>query len=520
MPLGPWLSFDDCINDPQMKQTYPSEESRRKVCGALEERLGGKLDKLNALSEPLLQDLLGQVELELSGSKNTGCGCFSNDEGTFDYLSRMEVFDASKRFAKIWAIDDTVNANRWGVTKDAIKKFLNTLKGKPLLGPNPQDHGPERDDLADKFEKQHKIGTFVDVGMNGSAWGIAEITDPEAWKIIEEGKCKFVSPRVGYNRAVVEDNQVILPEFRFRHIACVSSPAYGQKARVLGTCDESSLGKCDFNASLQAAVDKRKNITERMDVLGIPATAQPELLNLLKSGLVGKLIQEGVADSEDDALKLLAWSINENGMVRSLTSFVQSLRQDITHLRGHIRRGERGRFSADNPISLNAGDNIVAPSSQMESIPAKEENPQQKLEKDLSFYQEKIRELEEQIKVMNVEKAEAGKLQKEIEDLRKWRETEDARAKQAVVEEVVSLHSKLGSPLDDAKTADLQNLTSPVLEAMKQALQLGASKIESVSVQPEASPRYSQQAATEIKSKRTIGEMRRATQYLNSRRDA
>ena len=135
-------------------------------------------------------------------------------------------------------------------------------------------------------------------------------------------------------------------------------------------------------------------------------------------------------------------------------------------------------------------------------------------------YQEKIRELEEQIKVMNVEKAEAGKLQKEIEDLRKWRETEDARAKQAVVEEVVSLHSKLGSPLDDAKTADLQNLTSPVLEAMKQALQLGASKIESISVQPEASPRYSQQAATEIKSKRTIGEMRRATQYLNSRRDA
>lgn len=39
MPFGPYKDFGDCMN--KLKNKYPDQETRRKVCGKMQKELGG-----------------------------------------------------------------------------------------------------------------------------------------------------------------------------------------------------------------------------------------------------------------------------------------------------------------------------------------------------------------------------------------------------------------------------------------------------------------------------------------------
>jgi hypothetical protein len=41
MPFGKFKDFADCMNDTDMKDKYPDQETRKKVCGKMQSELGG-----------------------------------------------------------------------------------------------------------------------------------------------------------------------------------------------------------------------------------------------------------------------------------------------------------------------------------------------------------------------------------------------------------------------------------------------------------------------------------------------
>ena len=201
---------------------------------------------------------------------------FNEHEGkSANYTAKFEPFERDdKKFVKVFAIDeDTFNRNRWGVTREAMLKALDTLIGKPLLGPPSAGHGPITDDDAvlSKFEAEHTIGRFVDVGSNGVAYGIAEITKPEAcWEDIKSGKWKWVSPQIQVDKADIERTQAgdMVHGFRFRHITFVAEPAYGGQAGLKGTCEAGKLQECTFAAALDKVIGQEMlDVTRCMEVM-------------------------------------------------------------------------------------------------------------------------------------------------------------------------------------------------------------------------------------------------------------
>ena len=245
---------DQCKSSGGTKNLAPGVSAY--VCGSVKE-----MDGLSAEDMPFGQyDSFADCVSKNSDKDdaNAYCGFIMHQveggiRGAYD--ARFEPFEKDgHHFLKVFAIDDGVfNQNKWGVTKEATKQALQTLIGKPLVGPPDAGHGPRTDDdaLLDWFERDHTIGKFVDVGENDRyAWGIAEVMDAKAWAEINAGKWKYVSPMIQPLEEHISMAGEMVDKYRFRHVAFVDKPAYGPLANVKGTCTAQDFRFCNFAAAV------------------------------------------------------------------------------------------------------------------------------------------------------------------------------------------------------------------------------------------------------------------------------
>jgi hypothetical protein len=149
----------------------------------------------------------------------------------------------SKFFIKSFLIDDSINANRWGVSKDAIIKSIRSAIGKPfIIDFNTFSH-PKAESIEQLLKEQEKyrVGTIIDVNYNnGYAWFIAEIFDAKAIKAIRDGIVRFVSPSIIVDEKDIvrdQDGNEIVKSFVVAHVAGVKDPAFGiDKAMIIAQC--------------------------------------------------------------------------------------------------------------------------------------------------------------------------------------------------------------------------------------------------------------------------------------------
>lgn len=173
-------------------------------------------------------------------------------EISFTYLAQVKpLLDDERHYAEIYVIDTTANKARWQVTDEALKNALGSLIGKPLLAY--PDHS-----------ETIEVGRFIDVSKpDGYAIGGVEITDEEAWRKIQDGEWKYVSPQVKGFWVTNEDGVDVLYDFGFEHVAFVPNPAY-PNARVLNAQMEDG-GLRTFSAALTSELDQVRNKKDKKE---------------------------------------------------------------------------------------------------------------------------------------------------------------------------------------------------------------------------------------------------------------
>ena len=219
-----------------MVSRYSDEETRRKVCGALKRDLGG---------------------------------AYHNYASSYKHYVR----DA-KHYIQVFVIEpDVLNKNLWGVTKDAHLKALQTLVGRPIVGPPNMGHGPETNDpaLIEAYNRKYAVGKFIDAGVDekGNAYGIAEVTDDSAWGEIAAGRWSWVSPQIKFNArsmTTTPDGAEVVHAYVYNHVAFVDKAAYGKQATILDTCTAPDVGFCNFGASVDEFIANQvKEAQERLE---------------------------------------------------------------------------------------------------------------------------------------------------------------------------------------------------------------------------------------------------------------
>ncbi|MEM2122918.1 MAG: hypothetical protein QXE79_04695 [Candidatus Bathyarchaeia archaeon] len=161
--------------------------------------------------------------------------------------------------AEVYVIDTTMNGNCWMVTEEALRKALETLKDAPLIGPPTLGH-----------RSNHAVGYFRDFRLDpgGAVYGIAEITDPEAWEAVKAGRWRYVSPRIiAYRVDHSPTGAEIVRDFRFDHVAFVENPAY-PRAGVHSLL----AGYCGFSQALEAALSPYLPVFQSLNISRSPLT--------------------------------------------------------------------------------------------------------------------------------------------------------------------------------------------------------------------------------------------------------
>ncbi len=158
----------------------------------------------------------------------------------------IDYFTSDSRFLiKSFLIDDSINANRWGVSRDAITNSIRSAIGKPfVIDFNTFSHPTaESVDGLLREQEKYRVGTIIDVSYNDVyAWFIAEINDPRAIKAIKDGIVKFVSPSIivdGSDVARDANDNEIINKFVVAHVDGVKEPAFGIVAQMNAQCSGS-----------------------------------------------------------------------------------------------------------------------------------------------------------------------------------------------------------------------------------------------------------------------------------------
>lgn len=327
MPFGPFKDFDDCVKS-FMDKGDPEEVAGRK-CSAIKDRLEGLKSK----------------------GKNKKA-----DLTSFSYEAGIEVFDAEKHLAKVWLIDPSINENDWGVTKESISKYANTVIGKPLIGPPKEGH-----------EGTDDYGKFIETQVNGTAFGIVNVTDDNAWKKLQAGEWKYVSPEVVPTCDISRKGGAdILNCFRFNHVALVEEPAFGPKARVKDTfiadkprsfwaslkaysskvnkgvvcptCNVEIMSECDEKEkTLKAEIEKK-------DAVILKFKAEDEKRNAEKQKTTNPPETPNLSKELDSLRK---WRAEKETEERN------SLAEDVIKLQGSLRKLEAGEEDGIRKMSID-----------------------------------------------------------------------------------------------------------------------------------------------------------------------
>lgn len=285
------------------------------------------------------------------------------------YDGKFEAFEKdSKRYAKLFLIDDGIlNKNEWGITKEALDRYLQTFVGKPLLGPPDAGHGPNNGmmplPMLTDFEVKHKVGTIIQVGYDGRVgYAVAEVTSPQAWDSIKSGQWRWVSPLIiGKVFERTAGGGELYHEFEGRHLAFVDRPAYGSQAGVKGTCEAPEFGLCNFGASINGFLTELKELgkgksaympTEEefkakcaeVDKLKIDLASAQKIMNDLKaaedarrlaeinvkaSKLVDLRIQAGLAKKEERDTLIASYAKIDGASLDAMVSDFELMVQKI-----------------------------------------------------------------------------------------------------------------------------------------------------------------------------------------------
>lgn len=183
-------------------------------------------------------------------------------------IAVLDAHSSDKFYIRSFLIDDSINANGWGVSREAIMRSITTAIGKPFIVDferfgHPSASTPE--ELL-RVQERYRVGTIIDVGYsNGKAWFIAEIDDARAIKAIRDGLVRFVSPSIivdEQNIRVDANGNEIADMFIVAHVAGVRDPAFGVvKAQIKGICS-GSRDTCMYNLRLVNASADRLCVRE------------------------------------------------------------------------------------------------------------------------------------------------------------------------------------------------------------------------------------------------------------------
>lgn len=175
-------------------------------------------------------------------------------------------------YIKAFLMDDTINQNFWHIPAGVMKKNASSFVGRPLIyhpsGAHPDYlkegvvYQPETfvNDIL-KFQDRFKIGDIIYVNQqhvkespDKKAWyATIRVTNPDILQQIKSGNISsFVSPQI-YDIEGSEPGQPT-KDFIPLHLAIVSEPAYGNRARIKATC--TGTGTSCINALKSAGYNK------------------------------------------------------------------------------------------------------------------------------------------------------------------------------------------------------------------------------------------------------------------------
>ena len=209
MPIGQYANFAECVA--AQKSKGKDDNSANKICGFLEKQSKGA-DK----SEVIEQD--------------------------------------GKLFLRAFLLDSSVNLNGWGVSKDTLKRNLQTYIGKPLVVQedfgHPQSEDPNYDHQL-QYQESFRIGNInAIVENNGIYSAIIEVTDPQAKDAFRLGNLPlYVSPQLFHDgiQTEPEDNMI---NWRGTHLAIVDQPAFGEQ-RTVALARQGAQQRCIRGHSVQ-----------------------------------------------------------------------------------------------------------------------------------------------------------------------------------------------------------------------------------------------------------------------------
>jgi hypothetical protein len=177
--------------------------------------------------------------------------------------------NTKETWLKAFLIDDSINQNFWHIPDNALKRYVDGFKGRPLILHPSGDHP---DYIAEgvkeasptfvqdilRHQEQYKIGDIVDVQYESfkenpdrkAYFAYIRLTNPEYLDKVKQGASSmYVSPQIFDldQRPPGEPTTNFLP----LHLAIVREPAYGNIAKVRASCNGEGSG-C-INALKKAA---------------------------------------------------------------------------------------------------------------------------------------------------------------------------------------------------------------------------------------------------------------------------
>jgi hypothetical protein len=177
--------------------------------------------------------------------------------------------NTKETWLKAFLIDDSINQNFWHIPDNALKRYVDGFKGRPLILHPSGDHP---DYIAEgvkeasptfvqdilRHQEQYKIGDIVDVQYESfkenpdrkAYFAYIRLTNPEYLDKVKQGASSmYVSPQIFDldQRPPGQPTTNFLP----LHLAIVREPAYGNIAKVRASCNGESSG-C-INALKKAA---------------------------------------------------------------------------------------------------------------------------------------------------------------------------------------------------------------------------------------------------------------------------
>lgn len=227
----------------------------------------------------------------------------------------MEKFESDgKFFIKSFLLDDSLNLNKWGVTRNALLANLDSFIGKPFVVT--EDFGHPESSSGDqllKDQEKYRVGNIIEVGFDSktsTAFAVSEITNKEAVETIRNNELNFVSPSIIFGDEDVNidprTKEAIINRFEGAHLAAVKEPAYGiDKAQIKGKCSGDSA-TCKRELAMVQASKQNKYKIINIDSYSLIFDAKLDdqsVINLTESSLNPNIKQINTMTAQEEEKK-------------------------------------------------------------------------------------------------------------------------------------------------------------------------------------------------------------------------